>query len=299
MDARDFNQEPPVIEGGKYLEKIYDLQRELINHYTKIEAIPDPPLNVNTKSSQVLFKDFIGRVIEELSEGYESLEAIMNLAEKNDLWMGARYSITDLAQVMNHLQNAGEEMADAMHFMVELLIYANIMPEDILAYLKQRIPTTDALELLSDNAIALAMIEGSKNTHIYRNHYASHSFDLVEKYEKLLEEADHDDININKISNPMLYACGRRFSRLEYIHLFKPMLWDVTHHLNIARNFLKNKPWKQSQMMTNEQAFQESIVKAFNAMMGLFYAMGLDYKSIYLLYYRKNLSNQFRIRSKY
>lgn len=57
--------------------------------------------------------------------------------------------------------------------------------------------------------------------------------------------------------------------------------------LNIARNFLKNKPWKQSQMMTNEGAYQEEIVKAFILMMGLFLAMGISPENLYFLYLKR------------
>lgn len=296
MDARDFNLEAPKVEGGKFLEKIYDLQMELINEYTGIERIPSPPINVNTKSSQVLFKDFIGRVVEELSEGYESLELVHDLAQKNNLWQGAKYSIPDLSQAMNHLQNAGEEMADALHFMAELLIYANIMPEDISSYLDNLVQITDDMPIsdLRDNVIAKAMIWGGRVIPEYTNG-TTHKLDLVELYRELIQEAD----NVSPLSEEVLYSCGRRYNSSDTQSLYKKMLWDVTHHLNIARNFLKNKPWKQSQMMTNEEAFQESLVKGFIAMMGLFYAMGLDYNSMYIIYFRKNLTNRFRIRSKY
>lgn len=300
MDARDFNLEAPKVEGGKFLEKIYDLQMELINEYTGIERIPSPPINVNTKSSQILFKDFIGRVVEELSEGYESLELVHDLAQKNNLWQGAKYSIPDLSQAMNHLQNAGEEMADALHFMAELLIYANILPEDISSYLDHLVQITDDMPIsdLRDNVIAKAMIWGGRVIPEYTNG-TTHKLDLVELYRELIQEADSDNLNVSPLSEEVLYSCGRRYNSSDTQSLYKKMLWDVTHHLNIARNFLKNKPWKQSQMMTNEEAFQESLVRGFIAMMGLFYAMGLDYNSIYILYFRKNLTNRFRIRSKY
>lgn len=77
------------------------------------------------------------------------------------------------------------------------------------------------------------------------------------------------------------------------------MLWEVTYWLNIARNFLKNKPWKQSQMMTNESGYQEAIIMAFLSMMGLFFNLGLVDSDIYFLYWKKNKVNQFRIKSNY
>lgn len=292
MDSRDIQQEPPVIEDGKYLEKIYELQMDLINEYVKIERTPCPPLNVNTKSAQVLLKDFTGRVIEELAEGYESLIEVDNLTQKNKLWQ-YEYDGQDLIQCFNHMQNASEEMADAMHFMVELLIYANIQPEDIDAYVSKLIPATDEVgPELHNNVIAKCMIKGTSDI---RDMYPEITeFRFINLLDVWKREIDHASLP----HNAKLLHCGFRYNH-DYYRLFKAMLWDVTYHLNIARNFLKNKPWKQSQMMTNEESYQEELVKAFIAMMGAFYEMGIDDTNLYYIYFKKNLTNKFRQRSKY
>lgn len=291
MDARDIREEPPVIEDGRYLEKIYELQMNLINEYTKIEGNVAPPININTKRSQVLLKDFTGRVIEELAEGYESLLQIDELMQKNQLFRGANWNEKDLRQVFNHLQNAGEEMADAMHFFVELLIYINIQPEDIDDWVNSKLPPSESL--MEQNTIAKCMIRGNADI---RNEYGEYNqrnmVDLIDLYTFDTWNSHGDMVDVK------LFACGSRYNRDLY-KSFKAMLWDVTYHLNIARNFLKNKPWKQSQMMTNEEGYQEEVVKAFICMMGIFYEMGLDEESLYYLYFKKNQINAFRIRSSY
>lgn len=290
MDSRDFNQEPPVVENQRYLEKIYELQMELIDNYVKIEKTIAPPININTKSSQVLLKDFTGRVIEELAEGYESLIEISNLTEKNLLWV-SDFDPDDLVQCFNHMQNATEEMADAMHFMVELLIYANIQPEDIDAYISKLIPKTENLPL-EHNVIAKCMIKGTGDIRdMYPEILDSKKLSFFNIYDKYQED-------LSLPHNKNLLTCGRRYNLNDYT-LYKSMLWDVTYHLNIARNFLKNKPWKQSQMMTNEEAYQEELVKAFICMMGAFYEMGIDDKNLYYIYFKKNRVNCFRQKSLY
>lgn len=292
MDSRDILQEPPVIKDGRYLEKIYELQMDLINEYVKIERTPAPPININTKSSQVLLKDFTGRVIEELAEGYESLIEVDALTEKNRLWQ-YEYDEKDMVMCFNHMQNASEEMADAMHFMVELLIYANIQPEDIDAYVSKLIPATDEVGPgLNNNVIAKCMIKGTSDI---REMYPEI---LNFKYVPMLNVWAHCCRDLPLPKNGNLIHCGSRYNH-DYYRLFKAMLWDVTYHLNIARNFLKNKPWKQSQMMTNEELYQEELVKAFIAMMGAFYEMGIDDTNLYYIYFKKNLTNRFRQRSRY
>lgn len=265
---------------------------DLINEYVKIERTPAPPININTKSSQVLLKDFTGRVIEELAEGYESLIEVDALTQKNRLWQ-YEYDEKDLVMCFNHMQNASEEMADAMHFMVELLIYANIQPEDIDAYVSKLIPATDEVgPELHNNVIAKCMIKGTSDI---RNMYPESS-DYKCLPMRYIWAHCYQDLPLPKNEN--LIHCGSQYNH-DYYRLFKAMLWDVTYHLNIARNFLKNKPWKQSQMMTNEELYQEELVKAFIAMMGAFYEMGIDDDNLYYIYFKKNLTNKFRQRSKY
>ena len=295
MDSRDFHQEPKEITDGKYLEEIYSLQKQLIDGYVKIEGLPPYPLDVNTKKSQTLIKDFVGRVIEELAEGYESLLQVQELTEANHFW-AIKVDMDKFIQCLNHLQNAGEEMADAMHFMTELLIYCNIQPEDIKSYILKNYPNSDKVQkLTSDNVIALAMIQGLayiKETLDGLLPEEKNLLDLIQIYEYLDQEEDMP------IMDRRLLTCGYMYNPQLYL-MFRNMMWDVTYHLNIARNFLKNKPWKQSQMMTNEIGFQEEIVKGFISLMGLFLMMGITDTNLYFMYFRKNLVNQFRQKSNY
>ena len=85
MDSRNIKEPTPQIEDGKHLEKIYDLQKELLDSYIKIEGLPSYPIDVNSKKSQIILKDFTGRVIEELGEGYESMLKVFNKIRCNIL----------------------------------------------------------------------------------------------------------------------------------------------------------------------------------------------------------------------
>lgn len=294
MDSRDFHQEPKNITDGKYLEEIYDLQKKLIDGYVKIEGLPPYPLDVNTKKSQALIKDFVGRVIEELAEGYESLLQVQELTEANHSW-AIRMDKAKFTECLNHLQNAGEEMADAMHFMTELLIYCNIQPDDINSYISQKYPNSKVIRLAPDNVIALSMIIGSADIRGNLEGLLPEEKNLVDLLQ-VYTELDRDEGM--PVMDTRLLTCGYKYNSQMYL-MFKNMMWDVTYHLNIARNFLKNKPWKQSQMMTNELGFQEEIVKGFISMMGLFFIMGITDSDLYFMYFRKNLTNRFRQKSNY
>jgi hypothetical protein len=302
MDSRDIIEEPIKVVGGKYLECMYSLQKELLEQYIKVEGLPQYPIDVNTKKSQIILKDFVGRVIEELAEGYEALILVSKLTEKNKLWK-SDYEEEEYTQCLNHLQNAGEEMADAMHFMLELLIYSNIQAKDIEDYLdnwlkdKVSFGVTKTLPTLAKAMQVGLSILYNDPCNMVSEPKAMNKTYLLEEFESMDEDSE-DPRLVNKRIDTRFHQCGKFYNKLTYSS-YKYMMWDVTYHLNIARNFLKNKPWKQSQMMTNEGAYQEEIVKAFILMMGLFLAMGISPENLYFLYFKKNRVNKFRIESKY
>lgn len=284
MDIRDIKEEPEEVKDGKYLEKIYSLQRRLLDSYIDIENLPPYPIDVNTKKSQVILKDFTGRVIEELAEGYEShLEVVKimdSVGENLNLLSQEKYDM-----MISHLQNLNEEQADAMHFMVELLIYANIHPEDIYSWLDKKAQECN-IYLPKDNTdiIHVAMYLGSVQS---REDYCT---DRPIRPYFLPFESSPEVLNY--------IPGGREYNKEEVLNMRKS-LWDITYALNIARNCLKNKPWKQSGVMTNEILYQSLLVEAFVYMMGYYARLGMSSSDIYYLYFKKNKVNQFRIQSKY
>lgn len=77
------------------------------------------------------------------------------------------------------------------------------------------------------------------------------------------------------------------------------MMWEATYQLNLARNALRNKPWKQTQMLYNKDEFEKRMELGLNAIILIHYEMGLIPEDIWVEYTKKNLANRFRIRSKY
>lgn len=284
MDIRDVKQEPPVIEDGKYLEKIYELQKELLDSYINIEGLPRYPIDVNTKSSQVILKDFVGRVIEELAEGYESHLLVKDIVES----VGTNISLLSQEkydQMISHLQNLNEEQADAMHFMVELLIYSNIQPEDIKSWILKKAKEENIFIKNNTNIIGMAMILGH-----YQNDKDYDYIDFLH-HTTFLPIESSDEV--------LRYIPGGMEYNENILSDNRKSLWDITYVLNIARNCLKNKPWKQSGVMTNEIQFQSLLVEAFVYMMGYYDRIGIDSQEIYYLYFKKNCINKFRIQSNY
>ena len=110
MDIRNITEKAPEVENGAFLEKMFDLQKELMEGYIRIEGLPRYPLNINSKKNQVVLKDFASRAVEELAEGYESTHYAVQMMEKVG-WNLSLLSKKEHAMLINHIQNSNEEQA--------------------------------------------------------------------------------------------------------------------------------------------------------------------------------------------
>ena len=80
----------------------------------------------------------------------------------------------------------------------------------------------------------------------------------------------------------------------------KDLAWRVTEEIGEAMNCLKNKPWKNSQMVTDKEHYIEEIADAMHFFVELCIASGLDTaEKIYIAYAKKQEVNKFRQRSNY
>lgn len=271
MDGRNFSySEAPKVEGGQYLKKMYDLQMELLEGYLKIEGLPRWPLNINSRKSQVILKDFAARVPEELAEGYESTHEVINIMKEVD-WNINLLEDDQSQMIKNHIQNSNEELADAMGFFLGLLIYSGIAPSDF---------NGDLDEL---------MTEGIKELN---------SFLPIDKRNlmgyNLVYFADSDEYHKFHESSPGFNHISSQSHEEE-----AKILWQIQYHLGVARNYLKNKPWKQSEELSDEQLYFYHVKVAFLKMLGYARLMGIEPEDYYRIYWKKNQTNKFRQKSHY
>lgn len=69
--------------------------------------------------------------------------------------------------------------------------------------------------------------------------------------------------------------------------------------LGMTCHTLKNKPWKQTQILTDVDEFSRRFLLVIKQFIDICIAFGLNSDSLFDLYFRKNQVNQFRQRSKY
>lgn len=118
MNINDFQSPQLPLDWPTALHDIFERQKQLIEKYRVIEQLPAAPISLHHANGQRIIKDFAWRTVEELTESMEA-------------W---RKHGTDAAAGTTH---ALEELADSVHFFVELLIYAGISVEQCL----EKLPT--------------------------------------------------------------------------------------------------------------------------------------------------------------
>lgn len=302
MDCRNFVNEKCICEQGKELEKMFELQSSLLKEYLPIEGLPEWPLNVNTRKAQAILKDMSARVIEELGEGYESTTYVLQMLDtlgynfNSNKWTRENYR-----QVLNHLQNSNEEQADAISFFINLLLYSNISVEDIKSFIIYKglgTPTLKANTLTTDDISTQYIMEVGLS--LLNNRFNDDSIDniYIGSWDIFKPEL-FDNFNIKDCDKVASYTPAFHKISWDFHDLEAKMCWELTYHLSVARNFLKNKPWKQTGEITDEQRFQEEVVIAFLELMGYFHFIGFNPNSLLQLRYKKHLVNKFRIRSHY
>lgn len=79
----------------------------------------------------------------------------------------------------------------------------------------------------------------------------------------------------------------------------KDFAWRITEEIGEAMNCLKNKPWKQTQMVTDETHYLEELVDGLHFYIELLIHSGFTPESLVKMYLNKSAVNEFRIRSQY
>lgn len=210
-DVESYNDEP--IED--LLEFIFKEQTELMHKYHQIEkangllVTEDIPVNLHDAKGQQRLKDFAWRFMEEVGEALESHHYLKDVAHTK------------------------EELADALHFLVEMAILSGIEYKEV--YLK--------------------------------------GWNFEDTWETVT---------------------------LEPGYTIKDPLTRIVVSMGQACNCLKNKPWKQTHMLTNEEKYKDHLIEVFHGLFCLCDDHGIrSEKELFDLYFRKAQVNKFRQESKY
>lgn len=221
------------------LSSIFQHQHELATKYIPIEKenglclYDQLPADIDDAKAQARIKDMSWRAVEEVAEAFEALD----LKEYTHFY---------------------EEMADALHFLIEKYLLCDFLPQSPISY----------REYFIDPKIV----------------YPGTNLELF------FTEASPD--------KPIDLPDGREMSWLRRRNLDCAMA-NFVKCCGLTCNCLKNKPWKQSQMLTDTPKFRSKLLEEFRSFIDLCNEAGFTAQSLYSMYMRKNQVNQFRQRSNY
>lgn len=125
-------------------------------------------------------------------------------------------------------------------------------------------------------------------------HYAEELIDALHFFLELCLIAGYNFDNFKQISE---YGIVRN-TELN-MRAFKVRHWNIVQNLTLAGNKLRNKKWKQTQVLTDRKIFFHYLEQAFDELIRALRTVGLTDEDIYNLYFKKNQVNKFRQRSQY
>lgn len=264
-----------------FLDTIFDIAKDQLKAYkdSGIEQLPDYPMNINIPRNQEIIKDFISRVIEELNEGFESTDIVYQLLNNDSIgWNMDRLDDESTQYIKDTLQNACEEQADALGFLMTILLYLNIDSSDLLRWSGKYI-TKVCTNLNQVMAVGRDLL-------------------ISKMDDSAITTAPYNIVDY-QTSSDSEYIPG--FSRMNYGYhrTEKLAIFHIAYCLNMARNDLKCRPWKKTQVLTKENEVQNYIVEAFYLFMGFIKMYGFDCYSITNLYFKKYKLNLWRLKTNY
>lgn len=254
----------PVIIDGNGMSQMFDMQKKLMKHYISIEAIPQYPIDIHSRLGQKTIKNGIYWFIEELSEAYAETIEILNHASQNSL--SVAYS---------HLEKYNEEIADVMHFLIELLIYSGIEnAEDVEKIIAIKIEENGFAGLIQHgNPLGtLFSIAGALNQ--IQNLFISDSqqFIVIGKMETL--------------KTPYLSGCSKISPRS--LNMQHDLLWTIVHALNQLSNLLKNREWHQREQKANIIRYYDNLANCLIIIFQYLNFLGFTELGLFQAFWLKN-----------
>jgi hypothetical protein len=259
------------------LMQMLAMQKQLLEHYIKIEGLPEYPVDLTHKSNQKLMKDFLGRFLEELGEAFTEMVNAFECVNTNKP-----------SSAQGHLVEYNIELADAWHFFLEILIYSGVDEYELETFPKEYIE------------------EHPEYANFYKPGQPFKFFLLVADFEnningrKVVRNRSDRFIIASEeewVEN-FLMAGGRRVS-VDLLENHAFLLWNVTYACMMYRNVLNNREWNQTQRILNGQKARACLVELMMAWALYMDFIGIGEIQIVNCYAYKHKENLRRIEENY
>lgn len=264
----------PKIVNGNGFAQMFKMQKALLKKYIVIEKLPEFPVDLSSRIGQSTIKKEAHRFMEELAEAYGDLEEALDQASINQV---------DKAKKLTASYN--EEIADALHFLLEVLIYSGMEDEYIDFVL---------MNLLNEKGLDNFSLPGNiLGTFFKLGNYLNYTYDIIVASRQEFQIYAQNELQ----DRPMLSGAMRLSVKGLKIHA--EFSWHIVHKMLKVCNLLKNRDWSVEEKKVNEIQYQEKIINMLVVFFQYLAYAGVTEAGLFQAYVTKNEINYQRILNKY
>lgn len=263
------NIEQIYLEGGPIewpskhaTTELWKKQTELMQEYHNSGKLPSWPMALNDRLNQKFLRELMGFLEEEVFEAASLYPAIVEAVSKNQP-----------EELPKLLLDFNEEIADTHHFWIELFIYNGYTVRDISNFY---------LEL---DKVRFFGFKADEDPLEMAFKYSSHHIQTeLTPNRMLIHSMDKTD--------PLRIAGSEVGPNL--LELFEKSIYQCVKHLNLSRNYLKNKYWTNSDREVDVAGYNMSVMEAWLQWNLAITLTGATYSSVTQCYLLKNKINHIR-----
>ena len=147
------------------------------------------------------------------------------------------------------------------------------------------------------------LAEATECEHTDQAHFFEELSDALHFYTELCILTSVTPHNILEMVIPLMTRTKTKdMDILQSMNLVFPQTknpYDIVVHLGLAMNCLKQKPWKQTHVLTDTKKFNLHVIRGYICLVTYMINSGMSPEEIFMIYFKKNLVNQFRQKSNY
>lgn len=266
------------------LKQMWAQQTLLVDKYVEKGKQENYPMSLEDKKGQAFIRELFGFLEEEMFEAFEHIQD-MGVVMHNAL-----PSSLGTKGTTDYLKNFNEEVADTMAFWIEIFMYIGYDESTIQDYYSTILEQIDNLHLDKGPDVMATAIEYSKMILGHR-HQVNHERLKIASFNLVIENNMHNH-NENELPGNWISD--------DVVNISQEYLFHSVKHLNIARNCLKMKFWRESDNSPNYQKFYNNLMEAWLNYQVFLYAAGYTLSTQYSYNFKlKNDINMERIKTKW
>lgn len=256
---------------------LFSKQKELLRRYAQLGFVPDTfEGEISIEHNQNFIKEVAFNISMEFSELMWALDKFYNIPTNGQ-------HVAEATQLMYDLN---EEIADILHFTLELLIYLGIDNEALIEYYTE-VSTEEGYEgFINIDAISSAF--SLENMKWIQRGYAPARVKVSKDTYTVFNDNGN---NLNKLAF--------RYTNLDLLYEYRVAHSNFINQLNTVCYKLNTKHWRKGMRKIHEDEVKLEACKTFSSLVSFLLLTFIEPLALNVVYLAKNEINHKRIDDKY